>query len=242
MKLVDKIAKLLALAENNSFAPEAQAARDMAATLMAKHNVALGDMIKTGSGMTKHEEVLTTKLSQKFDNMLGFRVARFNNCAMVLCEGGAKKAKFVFCGMPQDIEATLYMLDIIKQQRKTAYAEYTLSYIKRYTDVGHTEKDARRTWDADETDWRRWHNGYTMGVGFKLKELEVMAKQKVQEWGLVVVDGNAVALSWFNANVQKTHVNKWAMRSASNAGFNAGKDVSIHKGIAAATTGLQIEH
>lgn len=228
MKLVDKICKLLALAEGTSHTPEAESARNMAAELMAKHNISAADTVRKDNSFETISRQQSTKEIQKFDRVLINRIARFNGCKFLHNMHGPK-AFVILIGTPSDIEATEYMIDIVKHQRKATYDSYAKSYIKRYDDAGY---DGKSRWERDETDWRQWMNGYSIGVSTKLNEMDAMVERKLQEWGLVPVDCSAAALAWYEMNVSKTRSSKGRMMNGSHAGYNAGKDVSIHKGIA----------
>jgi len=226
VKLIDKIVKLLALADGTNHDEEAETARRKAAEMMAKHNIELSDMIQKSNVFTETERVQTTREVEPFDVHLVNAIALFNGvCFLIggrLVSRGYKKC-FTFVGREADIEATEYMIDIVKQQRKVAYDKYSKEYIAQY---------GKARWDKDWTDWRRWMNGFTSGVRTKLKELTDMASQKVQEWGLVPIDPSKQALAWYNENVQKTRDSRQShMKKGSAAGFEAGRNVSIHNGI-----------
>jgi hypothetical protein len=221
MKLVDRVTKLLALADSTTHTPEAESARNMAAELMAKHNIGLAETLRSDDCFDKVNVVQTVKTAQKFDTSLACSIARFNSVCMILDERGVKSV-FKYVGTPQDIEATLYMLNIVKQQRVSAYASYSEAFIASY---------GKTRWTNDETDWRRWHNGFTIGVQNKLRGLTDMSNKKVQAWGLVPVDACKQALAWYNKNIEGTQNTAGKMKSGSRAGFDAGKNVSIHKGI-----------
>lgn len=228
VKLINKIVKLLALADGTNHSDEAESAKRKAAEMMAKFNIEMSDLIKKDGVFTKSERVQTTRSVEPFDIHLVNAIAYFNGVCLLsgtrTTEKGYKYC-YTFVGREVDIEATEYMIDIVKQQRKSAYDIYSKEYIARY---------GKARWDKDWTDWRQWMNGFTTGVRSKLTELTNMSHKKVQEWGLVPVNPRDQALAWYDKNIQKSgKARNSRMKSGSWAGYEAGKNVSIHKGVGA---------
>jgi len=80
-KLIDKIAKLLALADSSDFSEEAKTAKNLAAELLAKHDIAACEL--TSEAYEKQREE-----SERFaghDVTLYGALARINGCAMYMC-------------------------------------------------------------------------------------------------------------------------------------------------------------
>lgn len=232
-KLIDKVVKLLALADSTNHSEEADTARRMAADLMAKHNIKLTEA-EIRDEIERQKRTQSVKSMQKFDIDLIWAITKFNGVSAVFKDGvkfHEKKSSFDFIGTPQDIEAADYMIDIVKQQRKQSYEVYKADYIKN---------SSYDEWDADERDWRLWHNGFTMGVQRKLHDLKKAADNKINEWGLVVVNPHDIALKWFNENVEKTKTSKGRMRGGSRSGFESGKNVHLNKGVSTKTATKRI--
>lgn len=218
-KLIDKVVKLLALAEGTNHSAEAETAKRMAVELMAKHNISLADAVSPES-LTRFVVRLNTNKPPTFDFILLGQIAKFNGVALIQTH-----RRYTFVGSQADIEATLYMRDIILRQRKVAYDKWRQDYYHR-TGISVVRNQTPRQWLA-------WHNGFTTGVTHKLHELTQLATQKVQEWGLVPVEPYKVALAHYEEQSGKTTVIGKKRRGGSAAGYEAGKNVNINKGIEA---------
>lgn len=223
MKLIDKIVKLLALSEGTNHTEEADTARQKAAELMAKHNLTYSELESKTQGFIQTERIQTTKSPEKFDMVLINVIAKFNGVCFLTRVTDYAKARFIYIGTEQDIEACEYMVDMVKAQRKVAYDIYSKEYIAKY---------GKAAWEKDWTDWRRWMNGFFHGVKAKLNEITNMSNAKVQEWGIVPIDPSKLALNWYHENVGGTRSTKGRKMDISTSGYNAGKNVSLNKGIA----------
>lgn len=221
-KLIDKVVKLLALAEGTDHTPEAEAARNMAAELMAKHNISFAEAVQKDP-LGRKEERLNTKKPPTFETDLLTGISTFNGVAMIYTSGGGEAASYTFVGRSQDIEATEYMRDIILNQRKAAYDKWRAEYL--------AETGVKVVRNQTPVLWLAWNNGFTSGVCKKLRELRKMSEQKVQEWGLVPVDPKAVALKWYKENGGSCRTAKSQREAGSADGFAAGRGVSLNKGI-----------
>lgn len=220
MKLIDKVTKLLALANGTNHTAEAESAKRMAAELMAKNNLELSDLLQK-------EEVFTTERQQhsqskpaRFETMLINVIAKFNEVCLLTRDNWKDKMTLTYIGRTCDIEATLYMIDIVLRQRMVAWKAYRKEYESKYgikLSKGET--------------YTRWHNGFSAGVRDKLEELTAMSTSKIQEWGLVPVQGDKQALAWYHQHFGKTTPGRASKMKVSQAGRDAGKNVSIHKGI-----------
>lgn len=84
-------------------------------------------------------------------------------------------------------------------------------------------------------------NGYYLGVNAKLEELKRMMEKKVTEKGLVPIDPAKQALDWYKER-NKVKEGKAKSVKFKQDGFQAGKDVSIHKGLDKKKDKLAIGH
>ena len=83
-KLIDKIAKLLALADSSDFSEEAQTAKNLAAELLARHDIAACE-IKSEPFETDHEAAARFT---NYDGCLLTALARINSVAVIRFTGG----------------------------------------------------------------------------------------------------------------------------------------------------------
>jgi len=220
IKLIDKVTKLLALANGTNHTAEAESAKRMAAELMAKNNLELSDLMQKEDIFTTEQRQHSQCKPARFETMLINVIAKFNEVCLLTRDNYKDKMTLTYIGRTCDIEATLYMIDIVLRQRMVAWKAYRKEYEAKYC----------TTLSKGET-YTRWHNGFSAGVRDKLNELTTMSTSKVQEWGLVPVNGSEQALAWYHRNVGTTRPGRATKMKVSEAGRNAGKNVSIHKGI-----------
>jgi len=226
-QIIDKVVKLMALSENNSNSAEAKAAKNMAAKLMAKHDISVIEA-KEKPQFGENQRMLARKNHKKEDTILFNCIAEFNGVCLLTHKGNKFfKASYIFVGRAQDIEGSDYMIDVVLQQREYAWKKYLKANKKRLE--GTTQGKERGL----------WMYGFGFGVRAKLEELTRMKNQKVQEYGLVPVSLKDQAL----AEYQKDHQikdSKSKITRYNPAGFNSGKDVHIHKGVSKQTSTKQI--
>ena len=130
-------------------------------------------------------------------------------------------------GRTADIESARYMFDIIKNQLESALTDHRKAKGLKYTEMTLKVKN----------DFRR---GYVYAVQNKIYDLIHMQNNKIQEWGLVVVSSSDLAKQWYE-NQHKTTTSKSRANSYSGAGYAAGQNCSIHKGVNQSSSGrLQI--
>jgi len=221
-KLIDKVVKLLALSENNSETAEAKSAKEMAAKLMAKHDISYIETREKPDFKT-FNKVLTRLYPIKYDSTLINVISSFNGVGYFIRRGlnrGPNKCPGanIFCGREANIQANDYMLEIVFQQRQSAWKRYLEEYKEKWS-LSPKEKDKKE-----------WMFGFMFGVQDKLKSLTKMKDQKVQEYGLVPVDESKQAIDFYTAD---NDVRKTKSRSIgyNSDGREAGKNVSINKGI-----------
>ncbi len=226
MKLIDKVIKLLALADGTNHTAEAESAKRMAAELMAKNNLELSDLVQKEGTFTVDRRKHSQNSPARFETMLINVIAKFNNVCLITQDNWRDKMTLSYIGRSCDIEATLYMIDIVLRQRMVAWKKYRKEYETAYG----IKLTKGPTYTA-------WHNGFSVGVRSKLDELAAMSTSKIQEWGLVPVDGSKQALAWYHQHHGETRPGRATKMKVSEAGKNAGKNVSIHKGLDTEKTG-----
>ena len=233
-KLIDKVIKLLTLAESTTFDEEAENAKRMASELMAKHNIEISEALQRESAaFNQKDKTLNHKDPYGFDITLMNCICIFNGVLMITGYNyKLHKAKASYIGAEEDIEAAEYMIDIVYAQRKRAYKAYRLGMIGKLGKEYFSE--------FESSYWNSWHNGFTQGVQAKIHELRKMTEQKTREWGLVPVEPHKLALAWYNKNMEGTRSFKAGHRNYSEDGLNAGRNVSLNRGVTHTPT-LKIE-
>jgi hypothetical protein len=124
-KIIERVAKLLALADNKAATgPEAQAARAAAFRLMDAHNVSSGEAA-AGEPFERRTAKGWFEDDVQWDRRVRNAVARFNTILFLWCDPIAgQKMTFITAGRPSDLDAYDYMLAIVIRQRTQAYNDY----------------------------------------------------------------------------------------------------------------------
>jgi len=212
-KLIEKITKLLALSENNTETAEAESAKNMAAALMAKHDISIMEAESKPEFKTTYR-ALTRLKPNKYDSTLISILSNFNEVGYILQPGYGKfKGKNIFVGRESDIQINDYMVEIIFQQRTASWKEYLATHPK-----------------PDKSEKKKFMFGYALGVKSKLDSLIKMKDEKIQEYGLVPVKGNKAALDFYKEQ-NKVRTSKSRPTAIGREGYEAGKNASINKGV-----------
>ena len=222
LKIIDQVIKLLALAEGSSYTEEAKAAKDKAASLMAKNNLDIGEIVpEEDFDIDTHDT--GRKLLDKIESTLMNSIASFNGVKLYTCGSTVwnkyrtKNATYQLVGRKIDIIAAKYMFDIVKNQMDMAMAAHRKQIGAKFTDLSLKQKNAFR-------------RGFVYGVNAKINELIALRNAKVQEWGLVPVSTEKMAANWYESG-HKTSIARGLRGSVSASGYDAGKNVSLHKGV-----------
>jgi hypothetical protein len=213
-KIMDKVIKLLTLADGTDHTPEADSARAMAADLMAKYEI---KAIEQKLEHSEEREVLTRIKPIKYDSALIQIVTSFNGVGYIVKQTH-DRGENVYVGFKPDIIGARYMINILMEQRLTAWK----GYLKQYREeCGKAPKEKEKV---------AWMMGFAFGVWDKMNELTAMKEDKIQEYGLVPVDNRENALNEYRKNNATTQ-SKGRSIGYSEAGRKAGKEAHIHKGI-----------
>ena len=210
-KLIDKVVKLFALADSTTHQDEANSAREMAATLLAKHNIQMGEI-------AEDEFVVITEQRGKKEfqhtKILYIEISQFCGVQLITCPGRG----FRYVGTRSSIETFRHMIKVVLDQRDHAYA--------------------KRDKDCTETR-HKWMSGFAYGVKDKCRELSRTAKQKVQERGLVIVSEAEQAAAWYKRHNQ-VRSSRIRGVCAGAAGYKAGSQVQLNKDVSQQTNTPQI--
>lgn len=231
MQIIDKVIKLMATAADGSFPEEAESAGRMAAKLMAKYSIEESEIkredfiirtIDTGRKMLDKVEVGLMNALGRFTG-----AALYTRGSTAWKRGRTNNAVFILVGRPHDIEAAIYMFDILKPQMEAALAKYRKNAGLKYTEMTLRAKG-------------NFRRGFLYGVKNKIFGLINMQNEQIREWGLVPVSVAKTAESWYEAQ-NKIRKGRAMKGGWSSAGLQAGENASIHKGISKeSNTRLQI--
>ncbi|MDT4328511.1 DUF7168 domain-containing protein [Methylomonas sp. MS20] len=213
-KIADKIAKCLALAASDNPA-EAEAAKRQAAALMKKYNLTSGDV----AAATVHEEQIGLGSPYKpplYVGQLAVLIAKAFGCGTHAELGfGRTPTRFRFYGLGIKPELAAYTFDVLRRRiakdRKTYAA--TLTRCKQATKVRRADLFCQA-----------WVTRIALQVnefaGNEQEQLAIEAYKEQQFGDSLKPDGRSRAIAKQN--------NDWR---ASEAGYRAAEDVSLHKPI-----------
>ena len=215
--ILDKVVKLLALAENNIYDAEAETAKNMAAELMAKYDIAIMEL-KVKPEFVEDVRDLTRRKLTKHDRMLFNEISIFNGVAMLTQDTWEGIGKTIFYGRLADIQCNDYIIDAVLSQRVTAWKQH----LAEYKEVnGFRPKSSKK---------HAWMRGFAFGVREKLNSLNTLKNAKITEKGLVPVSVYGQALTDYKTK-HKTSSQKSSKFTFNPDGYDAGKGVCINKGV-----------
>jgi len=211
-KIMEKVAKLLELANGTSHTEESKSAFNMAASLMAKHHIKAIEL-NNNEEFIKGVKFMDGSRVQHEHADLHHVLADYCGVALIIRRRPRKNdTQHLFIGKESDVDALFYLIDIVEGQRD----RYLLKRIKEQ----HQTAKGKRT----------ILNSYAFGVKEKLAELKRMENSKVQEYGLVPVDLAKQALAHYKRD---NNVKSGGTRRVSidNDALQAGRNASLHQGV-----------
>lgn len=224
-KMIDRIVHLMAVADSATFDGEAEAAKAMAAKLMAKYQIDTQELIKDVQPEYTVEEQSTIINPQIHERMLQNAIAMFCGVLFLVVKKASGDKYIRLVGTKELIDDFYYMLDLVKSQQTHALnmLRGNLSIIERpFTSV---EK-------------RAFFNGYAIGVNNKVWDMKHAANKQFEEWGLVPIDQLKAASDWYEDHRgQALTTAKSRALKCSDSGLAAGRKVSLNKGVSFQGTG-----
>jgi Protein of unknown function (DUF2786) len=202
-KALDRILKLLALAEGTSFNAEAASARAMAEALIAKHNVDLAEGQKPPRDQLVIHTYTPWGRQWLWELMIAVAMTRLCGCAFYSRgkpdEGGYDH--FLFVGVFANVEACLYILAEVHAQRHRAWVRYRA--------------------EGGRDSFGQFCFSFARGLEAKIKRLTAPAQ---------LTETQRAAL-WFEATHKvSTPSDPIRGRGSSEAGRDAGASASLHRG------------
>jgi hypothetical protein len=213
-KLLDAVAKILALADSTDFEPEAETARTKAAKLIAKYDIT-ADGLK---GLGNFEAVRDFRVGHmpSYEGTLLAAVSKFCGVLFLTTPRQNTGRDYEFFGKTQDLEAFRYMREIVSVQQDHAW----MDYLSAHPDCGRQRVS--------------WKNSFSNGVAEKVDELlrAATTQQKALRQDLVLVPRHEQARAEFECLFGKLGSNRSGYGGEDNAhGYEAGKTVSLNKGV-----------
>lgn len=216
-RMIDKVTKLLSLADSTNHVAERETAKQMAAELMAKYNITLSDKKDTIFNIVNED--LDEYNSHEHHITLMNALGKFNGVFVIVIRHEDYRKTLRYIGSEASLINFNYMREIVELQRNTAYLKQM--------------EDPKYAMDFRVPSQRnQWFLGYSYGVQAKLIELMKMRDQKIQEWGLVPVKEHEKAEDWYRKNVPNNLRKGRAPNSKFlSSGYQAGKQVSLNRAV-----------
>lgn len=216
-KIIERVQKLLAMAADDSSPNEATIAAKRARSLMDKHQISLGDMLKN-SEFSQHKVGLSRKFMPVWENCLAVAVAEYNDCIAALDINEFKYRTVVFKGYDSDVKMCEYMyIFLIEACKRSCSIEITGS---RY--------NARKGTAFKEA--------FSRTVCSRLNEMTAERKRQMISDGrsLMIIKKDLVAEEFGKPAYKKTrHQVRDDIEEmlAAKRGEEAGKSVPLHMGL-----------
>jgi hypothetical protein len=226
-----RIAKLLAIAEDNRADPnEAAAAASQAEKIMRKFQLEHADLItvelRKGEAMATADSVANAKTNKTlakevppWASFLAVAVGRFNHCGARIAKTEKGEVCVRFFGYKVDVELCKWMFD------------YLVSTINRLAEEYKWSEDYINNGRGVLTDYRR---GVSTGITSAIRELEKQrqAEQTVTGTSLMVVKQDAIVAKFGNVFAVKKATSVNRAGAAFSSGYEDGRKVDIgRKGI-----------
>jgi hypothetical protein len=212
-RVLDIVAKILALADSTNHEAEAATAEAKAAELIARYDIKADSLKDLEKFKCETEFRIGDVPSYEF-SLLG-AIGKFCGVLVMSTSRQHSGRNYMFFGRPQDIEAFHYLRDVVASQQARAWIEYLEAH----------PLHARRVVS--------WKNSFADGVRAKVDGLMRAAEtqQKALRRDLVLVRREEQAQQQWESLFGKLH-SYCGYGGEDNAhGFEAGKSVSLSRGV-----------
>jgi hypothetical protein len=215
-KVIDAVAKILALAESTSHKAEASTARAKAAELIARYDIRV-DSLKDLETFTHEAEFLTGDMPSHEFSLLN-AIGKFCGVLVMSTPRQHSGRNYWFFGKRQDFASFYYLRDIVFSQRDRAWEEYLTA----------NPNDARKNVS--------WKNSFADGVEAKIDALMGAAKvqQEALRRDLVLIPRREQAQAEWECLFGKLRSGQGYGGESNAHGFEAGKSVSLSRGVGSA--------
>ena len=207
-KAIDRILKILALANSTTFDGEAAAARAMAEALIAKHNISLSEIEVEANPRNKIVVVEYTPFSTTamWEQIIAHAVGDLCGCGTYYMHapGSEEYTTFEFAGLVPNTEACLYILKEVHRQRKDAWFKYRA--------------------EGGPDSFGKFCFGFARGLEGKIRRLVTKSQ----------IDERELAKLWFAQRNTVHTADPITGRASSGAGLGAGGTASLHRGTSGA--------
>jgi hypothetical protein len=185
-KVIEKILKLLDLAESSNQIGEKETAKMMATRLMVKYQISEDEAKSSDDLCIKKENIGKKKLAIYYEVLLN-NISKYNGVALLRSKDHNDFIEFIFVGKEEDIEIALFIFHSVLNQIKE------LSFEKKFINF----------WNVKQVN--SYKKGLVFGISDNLRELSKEIIKFKQKEGLVAVDNNLVKFNNANEFLKKTY-------------------------------------
>lgn len=222
--ILEKIRKCMALATSSS-EHEAAAALRQATKLMEMHQVSHTEMLAAGVGEVAAKSGAIARPAC-WESHLAARIAHVFGCHLIFREGWSK-SEWVFINLPPANEIAAYSFEVLYRQARKARQNFIGSTLKR-----HKKSSKVRRADLFSEGWVRTACGNVTAltpVEGATEAVNAYMQLKHPKLGtLSATDRN------------KGRPLSYKDEMALNAGFNAGRDAQLNRGVSAGAAPLML--
>lgn len=224
-KILDKVRKLMALAEGSTFEGETATALARARDLLAKYNLSMSDVEREAYNEESPIHVHIDVQDGYWQAKLGLVIAGFTNTVCYLGGGRGRKRIYIM-GMEHEVEVGKYMFVHIARQIDKMMRKYRRELRDERERMGYERQNARET--SHHT------RGYVLGIIARLKERldERLAQESDNTCTALVLHKHPKVIAFEDS----LGIRRRRERGGSNAAYEQGKrdgnKITINQGIA----------
>ena len=219
IKIIEKVAAILAKADSTNFEAEAEVARKLAAKLIANYEIKQSELGLNKSPLIIKEIHTDNDRRKNMKHALLYStISKY--CGVYMVTSGTN---YKLVGREDDIDATIYMMNVIWSQ------------VVSMTEQWYKEKKRQYVMSAKIKN--QYQHGLINGVGYNLDKINNGVFQYKQENGLVPVNQNKEdykkAERFFTESNKVKTTNVGVSRGAGyNEGFKDSESISIRNRVA----------
>lgn len=223
--LIKKIAKILALAEDQAGKPEGELAAKLAAKMMRAHAISMAEVggVNLDSDPMVVDEIAVGRVTWR--SKLAWTLAIHCNCTALRAKirknlSGSQSAKIQLYGHKTDVEVCQYLYEICEKQ------------IEKALKVWKKDRKSRGMTNRYGI-CQAYRESAVLGLSVKLAEIRAAGKKEDPKGTAMVISRAQKSEDYMNEITGgRSGIYRGRSRSGFNtAGFEAGKNISLHKGV-----------
>jgi len=221
-KIIEKVKKLIALADGSSFEGEIDVAMRMARSLLAKYNLSMSDVERNEYDKSEPSQVDTGSPYGYWQPKLANIIGKYTNCQPFI---RSRSHILCFVGMPPELEICIFTFSSVCHQIDSM----TRKKRKELRD----ERERLTGNRQDRVNSSYYIRGYVEGILVRLKEkLSTLMQDESTGKSLVLVKHPKVQ-EWVDINLGKPKMRHRPSSSSDgfDSGYVDGNNITLQKGI-----------